>query len=230
MGMSVLLAFALIASDSTLLSQAKKASSTYSSEIAKASPPKSHPLPSEALDIGSVWFTIDKTQSEQFFNEVSQWSLIRDLGVESLKVEKMRQKGVLGLDPAFERTFQQLSQGAHNVSIQLIGKVLGNASSVGEDFQQALKNTPAYQNLYELIEIPEEDWKLLPKVPAGNRKSNVPWLQLQMLHNKGYVPQKFQPYVKETSWNATDEILGIDGKVRRWIYLKEKENNQFRKI
>lgn len=218
--MNGILSFFLLTSmEETMLLQAQKVSSTYAQEIAKATPPKSHPTPDKALAVGSVWFTVDHNDVDQL-----EWSLLRDLGTESVQVKNIRKKGWLGINPSLEASWQHITKNAKNESFSLIGTVLGNASAAGSDFEKALKNTPSYQNLYHLIEIDREDWKLLPKVPAGSSQTNVPWLDLQTLFHKGYVPEKFAPYVKQTSWDTTDVICGHDGKERRWIYLKNGAN------
>ncbi len=39
------------------------------------------------------------------------------------------------------------------------------------------------------------------------------------------MPEAARPYTKESDWNTTGRVHGVDGKERRWIYRKENRND-----
>ena len=217
----------------TMLSQAEQFSAMYAQEIAKAAPPSPFPLADNCLQLASVWFSVDLGQLSvpkgrgalELFGTDELWGALADLGVDAVWMEHLRAPGQLGVDPKWGGDWSKIDAGAHKRGVALIGDLVGNATAPGIDFQQALQNVGDYPNLYQLIEIDPKDWKLLPPAPMGDYETNIPWLTIQELYKKGYVPEKFNPYIKESAWNATTKIPGTDGKVRRWIYLKEGKNN-----
>ena len=76
-----------------------------------------------------------------------------------------------------------------------------------------------------MVEIAEADWELLPPLPEGRDSVNLSPATVDTLRDKHYIVGQlqrvifFEPGVKETDWSATGEITGVDGKVRRWVYL-----------
>jgi trehalose synthase len=76
-----------------------------------------------------------------------------------------------------------------------------------------------------MIEIPPEDWHLLPEVPPGRDAVNLDPATERELADRGYIIGELQrvifytPGVKETNWSATDAVIGVDGQSRRWVYL-----------
>lgn len=218
-----------IANSETMLSQAEKITEVYSQQMAKADPPSECPQSLASLQLSSVWLGIDLNQFMgenplTSFTDTDTWSLLREIGIESIRMKHLRQEGDLKIDPKWKSLWPQVVENANRIGISLIGDLIGNSTIAGKDFQKAVQKAPDYLNLYHLIEIDPKDWNLLPNVPLGSLETNIPWLSLQELHSLGYVPEQFAPYVKLSAWNATAKITGVDGKVRRWIYLKEGEN------
>jgi maltose alpha-D-glucosyltransferase/alpha-amylase len=76
-----------------------------------------------------------------------------------------------------------------------------------------------------MVDIPEEDWNLLPDVPEGADSVNLSPESEQALQKAGYIIGRLQrvifyePGVKETNWSATRPIVDTTGKTRRWVYL-----------
>ncbi len=76
-----------------------------------------------------------------------------------------------------------------------------------------------------MVEIPREDWALLPEVPAGRDSVNLDAETERELSARGYIIGELQrvifytPGVKETNWSATAPVVGTDGLERRWVYL-----------
>ncbi|WP_227747382.1 hypothetical protein [Paraburkholderia franconis] len=76
-----------------------------------------------------------------------------------------------------------------------------------------------------MIEIMPGDWNLLPDVPGGKDSINLPADVVDTLKSKCYIVGQLQRVmffalgVKETDWSATAPVLGVDGVMRRWVYL-----------
>ena len=112
---------------------------------------------------------------------------------------------------------------AHNAVI--IDDVIPSHTGKGADFRLAEMAYEDYPGLYHMVEIREEDWPLLPDVAEGHDAQNLSPLQVDALRDKHYIVGQlqrvifFEPGVKETDWSATDVVMGVDGKPRRWVYL-----------
>ncbi|CRL97574.1 MULTISPECIES: maltose alpha-D-glucosyltransferase [Pseudomonas] len=112
---------------------------------------------------------------------------------------------------------------AHNAVI--IDDVIPSHTGKGADFRLAEMAYEDYPGLYHMVEIREEDWSLLPDVVAGRDAQNLSPVQVDALRDKNYIVGQlqrvifFEPGVKETDWSATNVVLGVDGKPRRWVYL-----------
>ena len=223
----------------SMLFEADQIAKRYQLETAKAAPPSSLRQTDGCLDKASVWFTIDLHQvgveeGRSVFGMLGAeelWDGLREIGIQAVSLKGLKKGGNyrtgLGLDPRWgtEAEWNRIAQNAKRKGIVLIGESIGAHTGMGADFYLALKNYGEYPGLYQLIEIPEEDWKWLPKIPTGHPIANVPWLKLQELNRRGYVPEDANPYVKESSWNATAKIQGVDGVSRRWIYRKENRTD-----
>ncbi|MBX7067735.1 MAG: hypothetical protein K1X28_10970 [Parachlamydiales bacterium] len=223
--------FAAFCGPSSMLAEADAIAQKYSLETAKALPPSPSPEPLGCLGAASVWFTIDLSMVEApAFEHLAQaklWDILREIGVQGVYLKGLKQGGEyrtgIAIDPKWGDGWDLLSQNLQKKGMTLIGDSLGKATGITPDFAMALKNTEGYRGLYHLVEIEPRDWPKLPN--TGKLFANVPWLTLQTLHKKGYVPEQFAPYVKESSWNATGPIKCVDGKERRWIYLKENKED-----
>ena len=220
-----------------MLSEADLIGQRYFREIAKRPPPSLSPKTQSLLDATSSWLSIDldtlvpqpgKTVLETLGID-SLWQILQDLGIDGVRLEKLKEGGNartgLGIDAKWGGGWSKIKEKAAMHGIALIGDLIGAATGPCLDFELALQNEGDYAELYHLIEIDKKDWKLLPKVPVGKIQANVPWLKLEDLYKKGYIPEAAQPYTKESEWNATTKISCADGHERRWIYLKEKQNN-----
>ncbi len=207
----------------TMLSQAEAIGQLYSQDIAKKPPPAPFPLALPALTLSSVWFT--PPSDPEFLTQNETWKMLKNIGFDGIHIERSRQEGQITLQAKWKKNWPEIGKHAQEQGMVLLGDLIGKATTQDKDFQEAIQNVADYPSLYHLVEIDPVDWPLLPSIPAGSSEANIPWLSLQTLHKKGYVPNNFTPYVKESDWNATDKIIGKDGKIRRWIYLKEGKNN-----
>ena len=222
-----------------MLQQAETVARVYAAEIAKAPPPARTPLMEKALETASVWFTIDLKEvatdchASVWATLTDEWLIdaLRGMGVEGLRLIGLKQGGGqrtgLSIDPRWgsEAQWDQLSSLLQKKGMALIGDTVGESTGTAEDFHLAVKNYEDYPSLYHLVEIPRADWKLLPLVPKGDLTANIPWLAIPELRKRGYISEQYSPFTKESAWNATERVSGVDGKTRRWIYLKENKGD-----
>jgi trehalose synthase len=79
--------------------------------------------------------------------------------------------------------------------------------------------------MYDMVEIPQNLWSMLPAVSDPNGTALVPVPVAQQLTTMGYIPGTIHsadadPQANTWSgWSATPEVVGVDGKTRRWVYL-----------
>jgi trehalose synthase len=131
------------------------------------------------------------------------------------------------IDPAFgsEDEFRQLADIADSHGGSVIDDIVPGHTGKGADFRLAEMAHKDYPGIYHMIEIPEEDWHELPPVKEGKDSVNLDAATEARLAELGYIIGQlqrvifFSPGTKETNWSATSEVLGVDGKVRRWVYL-----------
>lgn len=173
------------------------------------------------------------------------WSALSELGVQGIHNGPMKRSGGLrgreftptidgnfdrisfDIDPALgtEEQMLQLSRvaAAHNAIV--IDDIVPAHTGKGADFRLAEMAYGDYPGLYHMVEIREEDWELLPEVPPERDAVNLEPPVVDRLKEKHYIVGQlqrvifFEPGIKDTDWSVTGEITGVDGKVRRWVYL-----------
>ena len=232
------LLFPLALLEGSMLSDAESIEKKYEITLAKSPPPSLLPQTEELLNSASVWFSIDldtlsvpkNTSALEMLTQDAFWDTLLDIGIQGLYLENLKMGGsfqtALSIDPKWgSKAWPKLTMAAQKRNIVLIGDSIGPATGVGPDFELALKKVGDYPSLYHLIEVDPSDWKWLPSLPIGAGVTNVPWLTLQELYKKGYIPEKSHPYIKQSDWNVTGKITGLDGVVRRWLYLKQNQND-----
>lgn len=220
----------------SMLFQANEISQLHAPLIAKAPPPSVCPQTDSLLLLAPNWFSIDlkilKTDGRSvlsYLNQENLWQAFAEMGIQAVELKGLKTADKplvrLQIDPKFgtEEEYRQLAALAMKKGVRLIGSLIGGSTGQGADFALALKNFGAYPTLYSLVEILPQDWELLPCVKPKAFSVNIPWLTLQTLHKKGYVPTDFAPYIKESHWNATEPIRCMDNKIRRWIYLRDEK-------
>lgn len=211
----------------TAFENAEELFSTFGQQIAKRPSPSLLPQTQECLGAASVWLSLDCDRLEGTGGVENPlfWSLCKEIGFEGIFFRNLKSPDGIGILAPWKNSWSCIREEALKKSLLLIGEGVGASLSWGPDFALALQNAAPYPSLFRLIEIPSCDWPLLPEVPVGMQSVNVPWLSLQALYKKGYVPEEFAPYTKESAWNTTPPCLGKDGTLRRWIYLKEGEDS-----
>ena len=89
-----------------------------------------------------------------------------------------------------------------------------------------------YPGIYHMVEIPPEDWQLLPEVLPGKDSVNLDRQAEGRLQRAGYIVGRLQrvifhdPGIKDTNWSATAPVTGPDGVERRWVYLHYFKDGQ----
>lgn len=212
-----------------------------------------HPNPRAAVERASVWFTAYPlsfiTRPGQSFldalGDEKMWEAFRDIGIRAIHTGPVKLAGgisgwmqtpsvdghfdriSMAIDPVFgdEDEFRRMCEVAADHGGTIIDDIVPGHTGKGADFRLAEMNFRDYPGIYHMVDIPEEDWHLLPDVPEGQDSVNLSPDAEQALQKAGYIIGRLQrvifyePGVKETNWSATRPIVDTAGKTRRWVYL-----------
>jgi trehalose synthase len=181
----------------------------------------------------------------QTLGDPELWKAFRAIGIQGIHTGPMKVAGGLrgrdetptvdgnfdrvrsAIDPAFgtDAQYRAMTKTAREAGAIVIGDIIPGHSGKGADFRLAERAYKDYPGLYHIVEIAEKDWSLLPPVPPGKDAQNLAPAAVDALRERGYVVGQlprtifFEKGVKETDWTATDAVVGVDGKKRRWVYL-----------
>jgi trehalose synthase len=114
----------------------------------------------------------------------------------------------------------------------VIDDIVPGHTGKGPDFRLAEMGVGDYPGIYHMVEIPREDWQLLPEVPPGKDSVNLDSQAEDRLQRAGYIVGRLQrvifqdPGIKDTNWSATAPVTGPDGVERRWVYLHYFKDGQ----
>jgi maltose alpha-D-glucosyltransferase/alpha-amylase len=212
-----------------------------------------HPNPRAAVERASVWFTAYPlsfiTRTGQSFlsalGDPEMWKAFREIGIRGIHTGPVKLAGgisgwshtpsvdghfdriSMAIDPVFgtEEEFRRMCEVAAEHEGTVIDDIVPGHTGKGADFRLAEMNFRDYPGIYHMVDIPEEDWHLLPDVPEGADSVNLSPDSEQALQKAGYIIGRLQrvifyePGVKETNWSATRPIVDTTGKTRRWVYL-----------
>ena len=215
--------------------------------------PYARPDARRAIETADVWFTaypisLITRPGQSFLEALGQqelWDAFQKIGINALHTGPVKRAGgILGwqetpsvdghfdristqIDPLFgdEEAFRHLTDVADEHGGSIIDDIVPGHTGKGADFRLAEMGFKDYPGIYHMIEIPPEDWHLLPEVPAGRDAVNLDPTTERELADRGYIIGELQrvifytPGVKETNWSATDAVTGVDGQARRWVYL-----------
>ena len=140
----------------------------------------------------------------------------------------------MAIDPLFgtEDEFRAMCEVATSHGGTVIDDIVPGHTGKGADFRLAEMEFRDYPGIYHMVEIPEDDWDLLPDVPEGKDSVNLDAATETALAKAGYIIGALQrvifyePGVKETNWSATRLVHGVDGKPHRWVYLHYFKDGQ----
>ena len=239
--------------EQSMLNNARKLASRYAGQGRFWRNPYAEARPRAASALASVWFTaypaaIVTREGESVLATLGDpelWRSLASIGVQGVHTGPMKEAGGIrdgvktptvdgnfdrisfDIDPQFGTLdeFVAMSRVAAAYNSIVIDDIIPAHTGKGADFRLAEMFYGDYPGLYHMVEIPEEDWHLLPDIPEGRRAANMSPATVDALKGKGYIVGQlrrvifFEPGVKETDWSATDVIVGVDGVARRWVYL-----------
>jgi trehalose synthase len=222
--------------------------------------PFAHSNPRAAIDKASVWFTtypisMIARSGESFLRALADenlWRLFETIGIDAVHTGPVKRAGAVSgweitpsvdghfdristrIDDAFgtEAEFRLMCQVAAAHKGTVIDDIVPGHTGKGADFRLAEMKVGDYPGIYHMVEIPPEDWHLLPPVPPGRDSVNLDVAAENRLQNAGYIVGRMQrvifaePGVKETNWSATAPVTGLDGVDRRWVYLHYFKDGQ----
>lgn len=239
--------------EQSMLNAAKQRAKLYGGQGRLWQRPYAQARPRDASAIGSVWFTAypasiitrEGGSVLEALADETLWHALSEVGIQGIHNGPLKASGGLkgrertpSIDGNFDRIsfevdsslgtdaqFLNLSRiaAAHNAIV--VDDVIPSHTGKGADFRLAEMAYEDYPGLYHMVEIKEEDWSLLPEVPAGRDAVNLQPATVDALRDKHYIVGQlqrvifFEPGVKETDWSATPIVTGVDGKDRRWVYL-----------
>lgn len=180
------------------------------------------------------------------------WQAFETIGIEGVHTGPVKKAGGLSgwqptpsvdghfdrisneLDPAFgtEEEFRAMCATATWHGGTIIDDIVPGHTGKGPDFRLAELAYGDYPGIYHMVEIEQSDWGMLPDVPPGKDSANLDAATEEALEKAGYIVGRLQRVifyregVKETNWSATGEVTGVDGVVRRWVYLHYFKDGQ----
>jgi len=215
--------------------------------------PYARPDARRAIATTDVWFTAYPlsliTRPGQSFlaalGDEQLWSAFERVGITAIHTGPVKRAGGIAgwletpsvdghfdristeIDPAFgtDSEFRALCDVADSHGGSVIDDIVPGHTGKGADFRLAEMGFKDYPGIYHMVEIPPEDWSLLPDVPEGVDSVNLDHETEKELARRGYIIGALQrvifytPGVKETNWSATAPVTGPDGATRRWVYL-----------
>ncbi|MDR1945797.1 MAG: hypothetical protein LBQ51_01325 [Desulfovibrio sp.] len=205
--------------------------------------------PSGLLDHADTWVLIHpmtmltSSQSSTFSQlaESATWPVLREIGASGVYAAPVQGSGFLwakgrkGLDSGddvvqydFSRTagnenqYKRLMQGAISNNIIIGSDLVPAATGLGPDFFLALRGVREYPGIYCMVEIPDEDWKLLPEVNPETEGAVLGPARVEALDRRGLLPksmrEELSPLSRSGGWAVTGAERGVDGISRRWVY------------
>jgi trehalose synthase len=218
------------------------------------------PNPTAVMGKSSVWFTaypisMITKPGQSFLSTLGDddlWDVFEAIGINAVHTGPLKRAGgVFGweltpsVDGHFDRISTQIDEvfgnevefrrlcevaAAHGGIV--IDDIVPGHTGKGPDFRLAEMNVGDYPGIYHMVEIPREDWHLLPAVPSGKDSVNLDSEAEGRLQRAGYIVGRLQrvifqdPGIKDTNWSATAPVTGLDGVERRWVYLHYFKDGQ----
>ena len=189
--------------------------------------------------------TVGDTSVLRMLADPELWSVFHAIGIDGMHTGPMKQSGgITGAEftPTIDGNFDRISTDidpqfgslaeykemvanatAHGATI--IGDIVPLHSGKGADWRLAERAVGDYPGLFHMVEIDSADWVLLPDVPAGADSVNLKPETVDVLAERGYIIGRlsrvifYDEGIKESNWSATAPVEGVDGNMRRWVYL-----------
>jgi trehalose synthase len=222
--------------------------------------PFATPNPTAVMEKSSVWFTaypisMIPKPGHSFLGTLGDenlWDVFAAIGINAVHTGPLKRAGgVFGreLTPSVDGHFDRIStqiDGVFGSELEfrrlcevaaahggiVIDDIVPGHTGKGPDFRLAEMKVGDYPGIYHMVEIPREDWHLLPEVPLGKDSVNLDSEAEEQLQRAGYIIGRLQrvifqdPGIKDTNWSATAPVTGPDGVQRRWVYLHYFKDGQ----
>ncbi|HXQ54933.1 MAG TPA: maltose alpha-D-glucosyltransferase, partial [Actinomycetes bacterium] len=222
--------------------------------------PFATPNPAAVVGKSSVWFTaypisMITKPGHSFLSTLGDddlWRVFEAIGINAVHTGPLKRAGgVFGreltpsVDGQFDRIstqidevfgseleFRRLCEVAATHGGIVLDDIVPGHTGKGPDFRLAEMNVGDYPGIYHMVEIPPQDWHLLPAVLPGRDSVNLNSEAEGRLQRAGYIVGRLQrvifqdPGIKDTNWSATAPVAGPDGVERRWVYLHYFKDGQ----
>ena len=244
----------------SMLADASRISGQFSGIADVWQSPFATPNPTAVMAKSSVWFTaypisMITKPGHSFLGTLGDeelWHVFAAIGINAVHTGPLKRAGgVFGweltpsVDGHFDRISTQIDEvfgselefrrlcevaAAHGGIV--IDDIVPGHTGKGPDFRLAEMKVGDYPGIYHMVEIPPEDWHLLPGVPPGKDSVNLDSEAEDRLQRAGYIVGRLQrvifqdPGIKDTNWSATAPVTGPDGVERRWVYLHYFKDGQ----
>ena len=244
----------------SMLADASRIAGQFSGIAEMWQSPFATPNPTAVVGKSSVWFTaypisMITKPGHSFLSTLGDddlWRVFEAIGINAVHTGPLKRAGgVFGreltpsVDGQFDRIstqidevfgseveFRRLCEVAATHGGIVLDDIVPGHTGKGPDFRLAEMNVGDYPGIYHMVEIPPQDWHLLPAVPPGRDSVNLDSEAEDRLQRAGYIVGRLQrvifqdPGIKDTNWSATAPVTGPDGVERRWVYLHYFKDGQ----
>ena len=244
----------------SMLADARRIAGQFSGIADMWQSPFATPNPTAVVGKSSVWFTaypisMITKPGHSFLSTLGDddlWRVFEAIGINAVHTGPLKRAGgVFGreltpsVDGQFDRIstqidevfgseleFRRLCEVAATHGGIVLDDIVPGHTGKGPDFRLAEMNVGDYPGIYHMVEIPPQDWHLLPAVPPGRDSVNLDSEAEDRLQRAGYIVGRLQrvifqdPGIKDTNWSATAPVTGPDGVERRWVYLHYFKDGQ----
>jgi trehalose synthase len=244
----------------SMLADASRIAGQFSGIADMWQSPFATPNPTAVVGKSSVWFTaypisMITKPGHSFLSTLGDddlWRVFEAIGINAVHTGPLKRAGgVFGreltpsVDGQFDRIstqidevfgseleFRRLCEVAATHGGIVLDDIVPGHTGKGPDFRLAEMNVGDYPGIYHMVEIPPQDWHLLPAVLPGRDSVNLNSEAEGRLQRAGYIVGRLQrvifqdPGIKDTNWSATAPVAGPDGVERRWVYLHYFKDGQ----
>ena len=239
--------------EESMLGDAKAFAMQFTGQGSMWQNPFADPDPRAAIEKAPVWFaaypiSLITKPGHSFLGTMGDedlWEAFQAIGIAAIHTGPVKRAGGISgwettpsvdghfdristqFDEAFgtEEEFRTMCEVAAAHGGMIIDDIVPGHTGKGADFRLAEMGYKDYPGIYHMVEIPEHDWHLLPRVPRGRDSVNLDHETEDRLAKGGYIIGQLQrvifhePGLKDTNWSATAPVLGPDGRHHRWVYL-----------
>ncbi|MEQ3548850.1 maltose alpha-D-glucosyltransferase [Pseudonocardia nematodicida] len=220
-----------------------------------ASPGPRHAVETASVWFTAYPISLITREGQSFLSALGDeelWQAFETIGIEGVHTGPVKRAGGLDgwqptpsvdghfdrisneIDPVFgtEDEFRAMCATATWHGGTVIDDVVPGHTGKGADFRLAELAYGDYPGIYHMVEVEPSDWGMLPEVAPGRDSVNLDAATEETLEKAGYIVGRLQRVifyregVKETNWSATREVTGVDGVVRRWVYLHYFKDGQ----